>query len=392
MINAQRNFFLILLLFGFLISCDQTLPTIEIMKEEVIKWDEKESCLISYRFGSENTELDAEIKLRGGVSSRYDKHSYRIELKEKYGLGSLPPDDDWILNANYIDKTFMRHKISYDLFRQMDRRNVASKCAYVNVIENGRDQGLYVLMEKVNASMVGLDKKDSLALLFKDPPVFYQEKLQEVQEPQNYYQQKYPKIDQSDQSDYLGEFRDLLFNSSDTVFAQTISKWVDLENITDWHLLLLLNNNSDGIMKNFYLYKIDSKTPFRVAIWDYDHSFGRDGDNEMNMMERELDCRRSVLFRRLMEIPELRYNENLRRRWGELRKSGVISNENIEKLVQENDRLIRKAVEANFKIWPVDSKWYFDDNNYPEERNVILDFSKLRISQLDERFQYLGNE
>jgi hypothetical protein len=373
-------------------SCDQPLPTIEITKDEAIKWDEKESCLIRYHSGSENTELDAEIKLRGGVSSRYDKHSYRIELKEKYGLGGLPPDDDWILNANYIDKTFMRHKISYDLFRQMNRRNVASKCAYVNVIENGRDQGLYVLMEKVNASMVGLDKKDSLALLFKDPPVFYQEKLQEVQEPQNYYQQKYPKIDQSNQSDYLGEFRDLLFNSSDIVFAQTIFKWVDLENITDWHLLLLLTNNSDGIMKNFYLYKIDSKTRFRVAIWDYDHSFGRDGDNEMNMMERELDCRRSVLFRRLMEIPELRYNENLRRRWGELRKSGVISNQNIEKLVQENDRLIRKAVEANFKIWPVDSKWYFDDNNYPEERNVILDFSKLRISQLDERFQYLGNE
>ncbi len=49
--------------------------------------------------------------------------------------------------------------------------------------------------------------------------------------------------------------------------------------------MLLLSNNGDGVMKNFLLYKIDSNTPFRIALWDYDHSFGRDGDNELNLME-----------------------------------------------------------------------------------------------------------
>ena len=46
------------------------------------------------------------------------------------------------------------------------------------------------------------------------------------------------------------------------------------------HLLLYLSNGGDGITKNFYIYKMDEETPFRIALWDCDHSFGRDGDNE----------------------------------------------------------------------------------------------------------------
>ena len=33
-------------------------------------------------------------------------------------------------------------------------------------------------------------------------------------------------------------------------------------------IILLFTNNADGIMKNFYLYKLDKNTPFRFAIWD----------------------------------------------------------------------------------------------------------------------------
>ena len=62
------------------------------------------------------------IKCRGGISSKYNKHSFSLELEKKYSLAKLPIDDDWIINANYIDKTFMRHKICYDIFKEMNSK------------------------------------------------------------------------------------------------------------------------------------------------------------------------------------------------------------------------------------------------------------------------------
>ena len=290
------------------------------------------------------------------------------------------------INANYIDKTFMRHKMSYDLYRQMSRKNIASKCLYVNVSLNNSKQGLYVLMEEVNGGMVGLDKTDSNAMIFKDPPLFYEKKIEHPQDPSNYYQQKFPDKEIIDKTEYIESFKNFIFYSTNIDFANEISNWVDIENIIDWHILLLFSNNSDGIMKNFYLYKLNSETPFRIAIWDYDHSFGRDGDNERNMMERELDCNRSVLLKRLMQIPQIGYSEKLKNRWKNLRESDIISENNIYRHIEENDKFIQKGINENFDIWPTDAHWYFDDNNYQKEVNLIIEFVSLRISQLDNYF------
>jgi len=366
-------------------SCkEEVLPSINIKKEGTIEWKFKEPCKIVYTDNLGEVESDAKIKCRGGMSSRYYKHSFSLELEKKLSICNLPIDDDWILNANYIDKTFMRHKISYDLFRQMSHKNIASKSSYLNVSINDNYHGLYLVMEEINASMIGLSKKDSLEMLFKDPPIFYQEKLSFVQDSLNYFQQKYPKIEDSDKTYYIERFIDFLFNTTDSSFAKCISDWVDIENVIDWHIILLFSNNGDGITKNFYLYKLNSQTPFRFAIWDYDHSFGRAGDNELNMAEKVLNWKRSILLQRLYQIPDIGYIPKLKKRWIELRDLKIISVENFKRHIYENDKIINKAVKDNFIKWPVDSKWYYDNINYQQEIDLMLKFVVQRVKELDD--------
>jgi spore coat protein CotH len=84
--------------------------------------------------------------------------------------------------------------------------------------------------------MILLHKKDSSAMLFKDPPIFYSERLSYVQDSLNYYQQKYPKIQKNDKTYYIEKFKDFLFNSTDSLFVRDISKWVDIQNVIDWHI------------------------------------------------------------------------------------------------------------------------------------------------------------
>ncbi len=127
---------------------------------------------------------------------------------------------------------------------------------------------------------------NSTAVIFKEPHIFRDSYDGVVpEEPENFHQQKFPKIEERDMTVYIESVRDFILESSDEEFTQQIASFFDLENVIDWHLLLLITNNSDGILKGFYLYKINEETPLRIAPWDYDHSFGRDGDNELNFVE-----------------------------------------------------------------------------------------------------------
>lgn len=373
-----------------LLSCNDNnrLPEIDIIKSEEFSWDIKEPCKIIYTFDGQSVEMPAEIKYRGGHSARYDKHSFSLELLKKYRLAGLPKDDDWILNANYIDKTFMRHKISYDLFHNMAENNKSAASSYINIKINGRNQGLYLITEEINGGQLKLDKKDSLAMVFKDPPFLFEDRIPNPQDSNNYYQQKFPKINKIDHTAYIEKFRSYIFKSNEDDFSNKVKEWIDLDNVIDWHLLLLYSYNADGILKNFYLYKSDTKTPFRIAIWDYDHSFGRDGDNELNMMERPMRIERSILFKRLMSSKSLAYNEKLSKRWAELRDLGLFSKDYMVARMNEIDSIINESVDLNARIWPMDSKWYYDDNDYQKEKTLFLKFVEMRLQVLDDMFDY----
>lgn len=386
---------LVLFAFFFLFACSEekkALPTINVLTHQAISWDEKLPCTIEYGEGGTVEPLPGIIKFRGGISRRYYKHSFSLELDKKYALCGLPKDDDWILNASYIDKTLMRHKISYGIFRQMSTRNIASQCAYLHLSVDSVYEGIYINMQEVNGAMVGLNKQDTMAMLFKDPPIFNREIQTSVQDSTNYYQQKFPKLPHRDKSYYLNGLREFMFHSSDEEFAESVGEWFDVDNVMDWHIMLLFSNNDDGLMKNFYLYKLDENTPLRFAIWDYDHSFGRDGDNELNMMERPVDIHRAILLTRLLAIPQTGYISKLRKRWFDLRDQQVISIENFEKHVVQNDKIIGAEMARNVERWPLDNDWYYDANTYSQELDVMRDFVKLRIPQLDRYFHELKSE
>ena len=352
---------------------------------ENIGWDQK----VKAKFVYKGETVFGKVKFRGGISSKYDKHSMTVEFKPDLPIAGLPADDDWILNASYVDKTFQRHKLSFDIFRKMHPDNKAPLCAYLPVYINDSYEGLYVAMQKVNGSWLNFNKKKpGNNALFKDAFIFVEEDLPNVQEPDNYYQQKFPELHQIDYRAELNALRDFLFNSSDEDFAREIGKKFDLRNVMDWQLLLMFTNNDDGLYKNYYLCRDKKSDKFEFIPWDYDHSFGRDGDYGLNLIERELGWDRMILFKRLMASETLGYAEQLKSRWNELRQN-VFTEEALNKMIDENDKVVRPYIDANAKRWPLKSKWYSDDNSYEEELEILRKFVPLRLKQLDNFFNTL---
>lgn len=359
-------------------------PALYIYSEN-IGWKLKVKSKIKYH----DEVLFGKVKFRGGMSSKYFKHSFTMELKLDRSIGGLPADDDWILNANYIDKTFQRHKLSYDLFRAMDPDNRAPKSTYLPLYVNDKYEGLYVAMQKVNGSWLKFDKETPKnAFLFKDAFIFVEEELDNVQEPDNYYQQKFPDLSKIDYKDELDALRNFIFNASDQEFDAQIGDFFDLRNIIDWQLLLMLTNNHDGLYKNYYIYRMPDETKFSFIPWDYDHSFGRDGDYTLNLIENELGWETMPLFKRLMESEKLHYAQKLKQRWIEIRKS-VFTEAHIFQLIDENTKQIKPFLKANTEKWTNHSKWYLDDNDYDQEIAIIKKFVPMRLQQLDEFFNTL---
>ena len=182
-----------------------------------------------------------------------------------------------------------------------------------------------------------------------------------------------------------------LQDSPDEVFRAEVGQWFDLKNIADWQLLLLLSNNADGLRKNFFLYKVGDATPYRVAPWDYDHSFGRDGDNEPNMLRDTVDCNRAVLLRRLWQWPE--YRSQVARRWQQLRTEGLFTEATLNRMIADNAAQIEAAVKANELLWPVDNDIYYDANHFDAELDIMREFIGRNIERLDILFnRILENE
>ena len=362
----------------YFLECDQEIPI-----------DSKVPMLLYSALGDVLIPYEGTIERRGGFSLGFPKHSYELDFDFEAPLEGMASDDDWILNANYIDKTFLRNAFSYELFRSMHPNNVASQTRYIHLSLNNEDQGLYILMEKLDRSTLFVNAEaDEHAVIFKEPHIFRTNYDNVVpQDPSNFHQQTFPKIEEQDKTDFIEGIRDFILNTTDEVFTADFASYFDQQNIVDWNLLLMMTNNSDGILKNFYLYKANQDTPIRIAPWDYDHSFGRDGDNELNLDERPLDITRSILFKRLLGFEW--YKSVIKARWQELNNINTMSSHGLKDKINAQAFQIQSHANRNFNIWPLSSEWYYDDNDYAQEIKIINDFIDLRHARLVEYFDIL---
>lgn len=384
------------LLLAGLPSCERDLADLEkgemfrlnIDHEESISYDFKVAATFTEWFKHWEKEMEGDIEKRGGFSSGFYKHSYELGLERDYPLAGLPKDDDWILNSSFIDKTFLRHALSFDLFREMGPHNLSPRYQYLELYRGQKYEGLYILMQKLDRSTLDVHKNDDEAVIFKEPHLFrlsYENQVPE--DPNNFHHQIYPDLEVANKNEEMEGLRSFILTADNQVFRDKFGEYFYLENILDWHLLLLLSNNSDGILKNFYLFRQRKGQAYQVAIWDYDHSFGRDGDNELNLEDVLPDVTRSILFSRLMQ--ESWYKEALKDRWQYHKDSGLFTGEKLKDRISDQAVLIRPFAEQNFEKWPLDSFGYFDDNDFDQEIEIMLQFINQRIPLLEKYFEEL---
>lgn len=400
----QRVFSIITLLF-VLTSCGSEpavvvdepeplplLPRFALVDSNRVVFKDKSPCLLSYIKTNGDTvfaDMKVGAKYRGGFTVQFPKRSYTIELADDLSLEGLATNDDWMLISNHNDRSFLRHKMSYDLFTAFSESNIAPRTAFVELHRDGNYDGIYVLTEKMGKTKLQMALDDTNAVIFKDPPVFRDPKYPDIdnqQPPDNWFHQKYPKTKNLNKNHELYWLRGFIHSSSDKAFADTVTgipAIFDLDNIIDWHILLFVTNNGDGVFKNFYMYRPNGNTGYRICPWDYDHTFGRDGDSELNL-ENKAKILNNALLRRLLETNAAGYKDRLKARYDELLSKGLLTETYLNNYIDAQTEILKPSIAANAERWPVDDDVYFDKMTNEEEWKLIKDWWKNHLKYVSE--------
>ena len=374
---------------------EPNIPIVFLEAKEAIVSERKVPCavrlLLPSGTGSASTgSLSGVVRFHGASSQMYPKKSFGLTLDTPVRWLGMREGAHWVLNAAFVDRSLMRHKLSYDLFRALsssDARRFAAASRFVEVNLNGKYRGAYLLMERVDRALLELQTYNSNA---PSHACIYKaiDHGGDFAEPgHGAYEQREPDPLVREYWEPLDEFNRFVSRASDTEFshAQTgIGSRLDVDNAIDFHLLVLLTSNMDGIDKNFIVARnavvVGQPAPrFFFVPWDYDATFGRN----WNAIPVEPTAWLSHhLFDRL--LGDSAYRKRFAARWQLLRQR-EFSVKNIEQMIDENARTLGEAVKRN------EARWRTLDGPYPDRLSFTEDIAEMK-QWVAARVQWLDQE
>jgi hypothetical protein len=268
-----------------------------------------------------DTLYNARLKWRGATAMGKAKKSYAIKL---YGSNTvfndstsidrsffgLRDDNNWILDAMYIDGGRCRNRITTDLWNDFSAKPYyyakepkmvnGTRGHFVEVLLNGKYVGLYCMTEKLDRKQLNLKKyqedEDQIrGVLYKSTQWSYEvflghysdKKIFPMTAPSAYsntsetwasWEVKYPDFGDGQPVDWgpLWNAVNLSAAEGNAQFADSVASYFDLPVFRDYYLLINLNLATDNHGKNMFLYSYNkNKSPMMsVAPWDMDGTWG----------------------------------------------------------------------------------------------------------------------
>ena len=339
--------------------------------------------------------LAAQVRFHGSTSLGYAKKSFAVALDAPVRLLDLRTDTHWVLNAAYIDRSLMRHKLAYDLFRSLASTNggrFAAGSRFVELFLDGRYHGVYVLMEQVDRRLLELRSYTSNDVAHACIHKAIDHAANFAQAGHAGYDQREPDPLARPYWQPLDALTEFVSSASDAEFFRPeggISARLDLDNAIDFHLLVLVTSNGDGITKNYFLARNGQasgpvRQRFFFAPWDYDGTFGRNWDG--NPFPHTAWLSNHLFDRLLGHAP---YRARFVARWKRLRVR-EFSAQAIQRMIGDNVRTLGEAARRNVVRWPTTGEGYPDQLSFEEDIAQMKSWIEARIQWLDAEISKLG--
>lgn len=242
------------------------------------------------------------IEFRGNSKST-EQNPYNFETRDASGanlnvsLLGMPEENDWILLANYNDKTFIRNTLAFQIFRKMS--HYAPRTQMVEVIVNNEYQGIYNLTEKIkqDKGRVDISKLTNLDIsgdnltggyIFKidswDATNSWQSNYTPIDHPEKIVHFVYDDPDASNlvsvQKDYLktavNSFESVLYSAGFANPTNGYPAWIKLNSFMDFFIVSEISRNINAFNKNCYFFKNKNSKDNKFhagPVWNFDEAF-----------------------------------------------------------------------------------------------------------------------
>jgi hypothetical protein len=380
--------------------------------------------------------LLSDLKIRGAYSAMASipKKAYAIKLKSEdtstsldksfFGLRS---DNNWILDAMYIDPGRVRNRVSTDFWNDFATKPYwftsepkminGTRGQFVEVFLNDSYIGLYCMTEKVDRKQLNLKKLKysvdsttvtqrgalykadnwSTATLMGYPyngsytiPAFNNNNILWAA-----YECKYPDLDDGEPINWKILYDAVIATSSSTNdenFKTEVLARFDLPVYLDYYLFIELILAADNQGKNTYLSAYDQSVSPKLSItpWDLDATWGRrwNGSSNVTYANQNFDTfvinnehGQSNFFLRMKSLNFDDWNIKLKNRYLELRRTFFNHDLIMSRFQKYMDTFNKSGAAAREK-----TKWSISDINL--ELTFLSEWIKSRFTYLDN--QYLG--
>lgn len=326
------------------------------------------------------------IEQRGNSSVWMPKKSYNFETQMPDGsnnnaaLLGMPAENDWVLLANYSDKTLMRNYLSQTIYEKMGR--YGPRMRHCELVVDGEYRGIYLLGERIkrDSQRVDIARLDPGENTGADLTGGYIIKI-DWQNGTNlggfssqffplnnnsnplYYQFHYPKADEitPDQAAYIASYVDSFEQAMDAPYFQdpTIGwrHFASEKSFTDFILLYELSNNVDAYWLSTFLHK-DKNGKLRAGPpWDFDLAWRNadysEGWSTSGWRHDWLATNTDLLPFFWQKIwQDTAFAKQAACRWHELRE-GALHPDSLSAIITERAMALNEPQAENFAVWDI---------------------------------------
>ncbi len=361
------------------------------------------------------------VELHGNSTQGFPKKSYDVEIRDSLGQDTsvavlnLPEGSDFVLGANFSDKTLMRNALSYDLSRRLGQ--YASRTRFCEVFVDNTYQGVYAFTEKIrrdndrvaiprlgDADTAGVDLTGGyiVNIDWNDTPGWFSQFTQPNSGNVTYFQHVYPRWDEilPEQAGYIRRYVDsfevALHGPGFDDEAAGWRQFGEEKSFFDFLFINEMSKNVDGYRLSTYFHKERDDRGGRLRmgpVWDFDLGWYNADYCEAfttagwayNINYVCGDAGVPFWWERLFEDEQ--FTQNMACYWSALR-SGTLRTDSIFSAIDSMALVLEEGQSRNFKQWSILGIYVWPNpgflpDSYTGEVEKLKNWTESRLEWLD---------
>jgi CotH kinase protein len=329
------------------------------------------------------------------------KKPYKVKLDAKASLLGMASAKDWILLANYDDKSLLRDQVAFEAGRRLGMAWTPNS-RFVELYLNGQYEGNYQLTEeiKIDKNRVNIPEMDPTDISGSSLTGGYLLEVDDRGDPDDilFSTSRGTIFDLHDPDpaapqqlsyiqNYLQQTEDALYSSDFTDPSTGYLQYLDRDSYINWYLVNELFKNNDAVFwSSCWLYKDRSKKLFMGPVWDFDIGAGNvnynGNDNPTGWWLRSNPLPYTQWTERLFDDPA--FAAAVAARWKQVKATQF---DTLSAYIDQNAAALNQSEKNNFQRWPILAIYVYPNaevaGSYQGEVDYLKSWLTQRIAWMD---------